>query len=457
MRKTLAASIAAAVVWTASTTAAATPPAASTDGQSTRSSTAPAHGRADHVVLMALDGFDVEYLDLVRSGAAEPDAAALRGSQAHSSAAEMPNLQRLLRRGSVTTSTGVMTSITNPSWSSVATGAWPATHRNTAYWFDTATGTARGQQRDLAVPTIAQSIREQGGTVFSAQWFILQNYGVTFGDPDGLYTQPGGDCSRRTDDAVAVLRGEPVDSGGQQVTTDGVPDLVAVYCDVLDAIGHDGGDADPRIPAALTDIDRQLGRIVQATKDAGVYGDTAFVLTGDHGMTTFDKGFGAEGLAAIEAAGFTPQILTSGQTPAPGTDVVIVVGGVADVRIIGERAGDPAAVRRLERALRGLPQVRDVLDEADQRRLRMSPGYGDLVVEPEPGWSFGATPADAAGRHGATTELHVPLVLAGAGVRPGVHPHDPRHVDVAPTISALLGYAPPSGSEGRALREALRP
>ncbi|MFI9487162.1 alkaline phosphatase family protein [Promicromonospora sp. NPDC052451] len=457
MRKTLAASIAAAVVWTASTTAVATPPAAGTDSQSTRSSTAPAHGRADHVVLMALDGFDVEYLDLVRSGAAEPDVAALRGSQAHSSAAKMPNLQRLLRRGSVTTSTGVMTSITNPSWSSVATGAWPATHRNTAYWFDTATGTARGQQRDLAVPTIAQSIREQGGTVFSAQWFILQNYGVTFGDPDGLYTQPGGDCSRRTDDAVAVLRGEPVDSGGQQVTTDGVPDLVAVYCDVLDAIGHDGGDDDPRIPAALSDIDRQLGRLVQATKDAGVYGDTAFVLTGDHGMTTFDKGFGAEGLAAIEAAGFTPQILTSGQTPAPGTDVVIVVGGVADVRIVGERAGDPAAVRRLERALRGLPQVRDVLDEADQRRLRMSPGYGDLVVEPEPGWSFGATPADAAGRHGATTELHVPLVLAGAGVRPGVHPHDPRHVDVAPTISALLGYAPPSGSEGRALREALRP
>lgn len=448
LRKTLAASIAAAVVWTASTAAAATLPGTDPGpdtGTATATSTGtPGDGPADHVVFLALDGFDVEYLDLVRSGAAEPDAAA------------MPNLQRLLRRGSVTTSTGVMTSITNPSWSSVATGAWPATHRNTAYWFDATTGTARGQQRDLAVPTIAQSIREQGGTVFSAQWFILQNYGVTFGDPDGLYTQPGGDCARRTDDAVAVLRGEPVDSGGQQVTANGVPDLIAVYCDVLDAIGHDGGDADPRIPAALADIDRQIGRIVQATKDAGVYGSTAFVVTGDHGMTTFDKGFAAEGLAAIEAAGFTPQVLTSGQKPAPGTDVVIVVGGVADVRVVGERAGDPAAVRRLERALRGLPQVRDVFDEADQRRMRMSPHHGDLIVEPRPGWSFGPTPADAAGRHGATTELRVPLVLAGAGVRPGVRPYEPRHVDIAPTISALLGYAPPSGAEGRTLRESLR-
>nr|BFF21111.1 hypothetical protein GCM10025730_46320 [Promicromonospora thailandica] len=338
LRKTLATCIAVALATTVASTAAAAP--------GTGPRTAPRDAPADHVVLLALDGFDVEYLDLVRSGAAP-----------------MPNLERLLRRGSVSTSTGVMTSITNPSWSSVATGAWPATHRNTAYWFDTSTNTARGQQRDLAVPTVAQSIRAQGGTVFSAQWFILQNYGVTFGDPDGLYTQPGGDCARRTDDAVSVLHGEPVDSGGDQVRANGVPDLIAVYCDVLDAIGHEGGDADPRIPAALADIDAQIGRLVQATRDAGVYGRTAFVVTGDHGMTTFDKGFGAEGLAAIEDAGFTPQILTSGQTPAPGTDVVIVVGGVADVRVIGERAGDRSAVRRLERALRGLPQVRDVLDE----------------------------------------------------------------------------------------------
>ncbi len=438
LRKFLAASIAATAVWTASTAdAAPLPPVA--DARPVTAEPTTHSPRADHVVFLALDGFDVEYLDLVRDGTAP-----------------MPNLGRLLRQGSVTTSTGVMTSITNPSWSSVATGAWPETHHNTAYWFDPATNTARGQQRDIAVPTIAQSVRDQGGSVFSAQWFILQNYGVTFGDPDGLYTQPGGDCARRTDDAVAVLRGEPVSSGGQLVTTNGIPELMTVYCDTLDAIGHDGGDADPRIPGALEGIDRQIGRIVAATKEAGVYGRTAFVITGDHGMTTFDKGFGAEGLAAIEAVGFTPQVLTNGQSPAPGTDVAIVVGGVADVRIIGEQAGDPAAVGRLELALQALPQVRNVFDKADQRRMHMSPNHGDLLVEPEPGWSFGATPADPAGRHGATTELHIPLVLAGAGVRPGVRPYDPRHIDIAPTISALLGYAPPSGSEGRVLRESLR-
>ncbi|MEN5075908.1 alkaline phosphatase family protein [Isoptericola cucumis] len=395
----------------------------------------PGGGRApaDHVVLLALDGFDAEYVGR----------------------APMPHLERLLRRGSLTTSTGVMTSITNPSWSSVATGAWPERHLNSAYWFDPVSGTARGQQRELAVPTIAEAVRDDGGTVFSSQWFILQDHGVAYGDPDGLYTQPGGDCSRRVDDAVAVLAGEPVSSGGQEVRANGLPELTAVYCDTLDALGHAGGDRHPGIPAALTELDAQLGRLVQATKDAGIYGRTTFVVTGDHGMTTFDKGFAAEGLAASADAGYRAEALTSGRSPSPGTDVAVVVGGVADLTLLGDAAHDPAAEGRIRRALEALPQVRAVYDEDDQRRMRMSPRHGDLVVEPEPGWSFGPTPAAPAGRHGATTDLEVPLVLAGAGVLPHREPRDPRHVDLAPTIAALLGVDTPAGAQGRVLTEAL--
>ncbi len=392
---------------------------------------------ADHVVLIALDGLDADYLELLEQ-------------------VPTPNLDRLVRRGSLTTSTGVMTSITNPSWASVATGAWPERHLNTAYWFDPVANVARGQQRDLAVPTIAQAVRDQGGTVFSAQWFIVQNHGTAYGDPQGLYTQPGGECSRRVDDAVAVLRGEPVNSGGRMVAADGLPELLAVYCDTLDALGHAGGDVHPDIPEALQMIDAQVGRIVQATQDAGIYGRTAFVLTGDHGMTTFDKGFADEALAAIAGAGYQGEVLGSGRSPAPGTDVAITVGGVANLHLVGDAAGDPQAVERIRAALEALPQVRAVYDEADQAAMRMSPHHGELVVEPEPGWSFGATPAGPVGRHGASTELEVAVAIAGAGVRPGVAPDDPRHVDVAPTIAALLGIDPPAGTQGRVLTESVR-
>ncbi|GAA5200341.1 alkaline phosphatase family protein [Microbacterium jejuense] len=399
-----------------------------------RSAGAAASTPAEHVVLIALDGFDIDYLDDVA----------------------LPNLSALANRGSLSVSTGVMSSITNPSWSSVATGAWPETHRNTAYWFDPSTGTARGQQRDLAVPTIAQAIRDQGGTVMSSQWFIVQNYGVAFGDPEGLYTQPGGDCARRTDDAVAVIDGRPVMSGGASVQMAGVPDLIAVYCDRLDALGHAEGDQAEGMPAALADIDVQIGRLVQATKDAGIYGRTAFVVTGDHGMETFTNGMRDELLAAISAAGYDAEMLTAGQSPKPGTDAVIVVGGVGSLHLVGDAAGDPAAAAAIEAAVAALPHVAAVYDKDEQRAMHMSPNYGELIIEPVEGWSLGATPADPAGVHGMTRVMHVPLVLAGAGVRPHAAPHDPRHIDIAPTIAALLGFDGPSGADGRVLTESIR-
>ncbi|MCW3818484.1 alkaline phosphatase family protein [Micromonospora sp. DR5-3] len=390
---------------------------------------------ADHVIFIALDGFDYDYLGEVPT----------------------PNIDRLVKRGSVTESTGVMQSITNPSWSSVATGAWPERHLNTAYVYDPVSHTARGQERDLAVPTIAEAVRAQGGTVMSSQWFIVQNHGTAYGDPEGIYTQPGGDCSRRVDDIVKVINGEPVKSGATMVTAPKIPDLMAVYCDALDAIGHEGGDHDPRIPGALADLDAQIGRIVQATKDADIFGRTTFVITGDHGMTTFTKGFGTQVIDAIAKAGYKAELLGTGKTPKPDTDAVIVVGGIGSLHLVGAAKNDPQAVAKIKATLEATPHVSQVFDKAAQQAMHMSPRFGELVIEPEPGWSIGGDPAGGvAGRHGATTELHVPLVLSGAGVLPGVHPVDPHHVDIAPTIAALLGIQPPSGAQGRVLSESIR-
>jgi arylsulfatase A-like enzyme len=49
----------------------------------------------------------------------------------------------------------------------------------------------------------------------------------------------------------------------------------------------------------------------------------------------------------------------------------------------------------------------------------------------------------------------MPLLLAGAGVRRGDPPRDPRTVDVAPTIAALLGARAPADAQGRALTESI--
>lgn len=433
-RTTKATGVLSLVAAVAMATSAVAAPAAATPGGSGGGSGSPSV-LADHVVLIALDGFDPHYL----AGNA------------------MPNLRALAKRGAISESTGVMTSITNPSWSSIATGAWPETHDNAAYFFDPATGKAVGQQRDLAVPTIAESIRDQGGAVLSSQWFIVQNHGTAFGDPQGLYTQPGGDCARRTDDAVAVLEGRPVMSAGMSVQMAGIPELLAVYCDRLDALGHaDGKDASD-MPAAIAEVDEQIGRLVQATKDAGIFGRTAFVVTGDHGMETFTQGMRDELLSTITGAGYQAELLTAGQSPRPDTDAVIVVGGVGSLHLVGEAAGDPVAAAAIETAVAAMPHVAAVYDEADQQAMRMSAKYGELVIEPEEGWSLGGTPSDGvSGVHGVSRTMQTVLVLAGSGVRPHHVAQAPRHVDIAPTVSALLGMDPPAAAEGRVLNEAIR-
>jgi hypothetical protein len=61
------------------------------------------------------------------------------------------------------------------------------------------------------------------------------------------------------------------------------------------------------------------------------------------------------------------------------------------------------------------------------------------------------------GGHGGVEPevLTVPLIAAGAGIRPGAVAHDARLIDIAPTVSALLGIAAPGHGVGRTLTEML--
>ncbi|GIH45006.1 hypothetical protein SAMN05421833_102417 [Microbispora rosea] len=75
----------------------------------------------------------------------------------------------------------------------------------------------------------------------------------------------------------------------------------------------------------------------------------------------------------------------------------MVVGGVANVYLLGARQ-TPADVEKVRSVLAGVPHVTHVYDSAELATLHGGDGLGDLVAEPETGWSFQvgdpATPAD---------------------------------------------------------------
>jgi hypothetical protein len=82
---------------------------------------------------------------------------------------------------------------------------------------------------------------------------------------------------------------------------------------------------------------------------------------------------------------------------------------------------------------------------------------GDLVLISKPFWFFGGR-GDAAGTtHGTAHpyDRQVPVILLGAGIRPGHYPQPASPADLAPTLAQRIGVKMPK-AEGRVLKEALK-
>jgi hypothetical protein len=306
---------------------------------------------------------------------------------------------------------------------------------------------------------VAQSLADEGKTVASVQWYIVQNFGVEYGNPEHLYVQPGGACVERVDAAIDILHERAVDSGGEMVTVLRIPDLLAVYCSDLDSLGHAEGPNSPNMIPLLEEMDIQLGRLIEATKDVGIYGRTTFVLTADHGMTEWTRSVNPQVLAALDEAGYQAEILGSGATPADDTEVIIASAvRVGTISLRGAAASDDGRAE-VKAALEALPEIERVIDRGGLRDLRASEREGDLVAEPEPPWAFvaqDAPPGEERGGHGSLREIEMPLILSGVGVCRRQAPQNPELVDIAPTIAALLDTRAPADTQGRALAEALR-
>jgi len=393
------------------------------------------NGRPEHVILVDWDGFDPDYLGL----------------------APTPNIDSLASRGSLSMAESTFPTKSNPARASMSTGAYPETHGNAAYYFDEEKDEARGQTRYLAAETICQALAAEGKTTAAVQWYMVQDHGASFGDPEHLYVEPGGLFEQRVDAAIEILGQRPVNSGGEMVAVPKIPDFLAVYSADLDAFGHAEGAESPNLGPLLAELDRQLGRLVRATREVGVYERTAFILTSDHGMTTWDRSL-TQRLAATTILGRRPEILPPGRPPSPEAEIIVVTAGrIADVTLRG-RAATPQGREDVRTVLERLPHLSRVLDAADFEALHASDKLGDFVLEVEAPWGFGdQEPGEGASRggHGSTGEMRVPFLISGAGVRMGAVPRNAGLVDVAPTIAALLGARPPADAEGRALVESL--
>src|SRR5262245_19836024 len=80
---------------------------------------------------------------------------------------------------------------------------------------------------------------------------------------------------------------------------------------------------------------------------------------------------------------------------------------------------------------------------------------GDLIVVPKPNWTVGPRAEGSATTHGTAQpyDRQVPLILFGAGIKPGRRSETASPADIAPTVAHITGVTMPP-VEGRVLKEA---
>jgi hypothetical protein len=79
---------------------------------------------------------------------------------------------------------------------------------------------------------------------------------------------------------------------------------------------------------------------------------------------------------------------------------------------------------------------------------------GDLVLVPKPGWMFSATGTTHG--TGSDDDQRVPVLLFGAGIRPGTYAEPITPADVTPTLAAIFGVTM-SQADGHPIKAVLRP
>jgi predicted AlkP superfamily pyrophosphatase or phosphodiesterase len=271
----------------------------------------------------------------------------------------------------------------------------------------------------------------------------------------------------------------------EQLGQDDDPDLLAVGFSANDLVGHSFGPDSHEVMDMTIRTDRLLERffaflIQQVGRDRLV-----IALTSDHGVAPLPEVERARrprtnaariDPAAIAAAAERALRARFGAPRGPawmdrpswlmqqGWPSLYLNLWALEDRGIGVEEAEAVA----KAAIRQVPGVAQVLtaSELNQQRARAAHSRSELSYDPErSGHIFYVLapyllpePKPQGTTHGSpwTYDTHVPLLLLGSGIVAGTYTGAVGVADLAPTLSALLGIGPPSGAQGRVLREALR-
>jgi predicted AlkP superfamily pyrophosphatase or phosphodiesterase len=254
-------------------------------------------------------------------------------------------------------------------------------------------------------------------------------------------------------------------------------DLLLVSLSSHDYLGHHFGPNHPNLEAMTLEEDRLISEFFNsiASKIPGGMKDVFVVLTGDHGIPPAslpEEHVMGEKIPEGELPELVERVLTESFGKPKGghwVDAIpefqIYLNGGA-MKSAGITASD--AVKPLREALlkqRYVDQVWARDDILFERKVpageygvvadrTLSTRSGDIIIVLKPFFYSDAYPLTHMTMY--SYDRYVPLVFYGKSFKSGVYRQIVNIVDIAPTLTQVLGVIPPAQSEGRVLTEILR-
>lgn len=398
----------------------------------------------------------------------------------------VPNLTQMKLGGAYADGVeGVYPTITYPSHTTLITGTRPATHgivQNRIFEAPTSPQTKEWYwyADALKMPTLWSIAKKSGLSTAAVGWPVTAKADIDYNVPEILDPGESPPTAKRTiqyatpglmEKAMAATQSSDISTDGKRtiyseyIIKEYKPKLMLIHLIDLDSAHHKYG---PRTPEALQVAEREdtyIGRIIEATKQAGIFDKTTFILVSDHGFASIDKKYAPnvtlvkEKLITLDENGKAKD-WKAAAWPAGGSCAIVL-----------RDANDKVTAAKVTEIFKHILEkssspLNRVVTAAELKRLGAIP-EAFLMLEAASGYSFDEaltgseirdSGKDYRGTHGylpTRAEMRASLIIYGANTKVGSRISLAKMIDIGPTAAALLGLIL-ENAEGKMMTELVK-
>nr|WP_246054328.1 alkaline phosphatase PafA [Antarcticibacterium flavum] len=269
-----------------------------------------------------------------------------------------------------------------------------------------------------------------------------------------------------TDFAIAALDGEEL---GRDEDTD----FLTLSYSSTDYVGHNFGVNSKEVQDTYLRLDQELGRLLRALDEKVGKGNYTVFLTSDHGGVDVPSYLSSVKIPAgyFDHTIFEEELRSFVSENFDGAEIIKYIYNYQvffDYEVLREKglAANEVEVT-LAHYLLQYPQINNVYTRTQLQSGSFTTGTaaliqngynqkrsGDVIFVLKPSV---ITYSKTGSTHGSgfSYDTHAPLIFFGNGIKRGSSSARAEIIDIAPTISALLGISFPNGNTGRPLVEIL--